>query len=637
MIALPPALAILLFPLLLVVTSLGPGLLLVRRFRGSPLERLCLAVAISLFITYLFALARFVLQLPLWTHAAFSVACVACVIACWSDFRRLFQARSVRRTLLAYALLLSWVLVLLAMVRHYSGAFTSVDWHVHYDKAVSFVGSSPGDRSDGGLLDRPPALNLIWSHVVAQVGTRFDVFQLTCAFFATLALLPCCLLAPALLGRNLPRPRGRPDPLVIAALLATCPMFIQNATYTWTKIPAVFCVVLALSLYLKGTRCDEGRRLTLSFACFAFGCLVHHTVVPYALFAMLHYLARGRWRSGRWLLRTAAIGLCGAGVLATWYGWTAVQFGVDANVTSNATVRAFGKMSAEDNVARAARNMVATLVPHVFRDVGTWFTQPNRLGYIRDHAITVYSGNLFAAVGAAAGVLAAYLLWRALTPMCGVRSSPACFVGGAVVALGMMYVPPARNVLVHALPGRAMLGLGLLATAMILGALCRDLRGRPAFTLEQRFWRGLIVASYVMAIAAWDGVSDVGVAVILQPLAIIGVTLLATHLPAMPLWFRALALLGMAFDFLVGILLHFAMQRHTFAPGADPGLIKQAQLNWEEKQAAGFTFVGDHFAWAGPLVPLLLVVGAAAIGWYVVATAGRGIQPRNSCSTSRMP
>ena len=628
----PTAAAWVLLPALLVVTSLGPGLLCVRRFRGSALERLCLAVAISLFVTYLFTLVRFILQLPAWTHVAFSLACAVSLVLCLRDARRLLRSRSVRRTLLAYALLLLWTLMLLAMVRHYSGAFTSVDWHVHYDKAVFFARSSPSDPSGGWLLDRPPGANLIWSHLIAQVGLRFDLFQVTCAFVATLTLLPCCLLAPALLGKKLPRPRGRPNPLLVAALLAVCPLFVQNATYTWTKLPAVFCTILGLSLYLKGMRRNDTTRLALAFACFAFGCLAHYTAVPFALFAMLHYLARGRWNSGRWWLRTAVIGLCGAGVLATWYGWTAVHFGVDANVASNPSVRAFGKGSIEDNVARAARNAVGTIVPHVFRKVGRWFPQPNRLGYVRDHAYTVYSGNIFATVGAAAGILVAYLLWRALAPLRPVRASSTCFAGGAVVAIGMMYVPPARNVLVHALPTPVMLGIGLLVIAAILGALCRNLRGRAAFSPQQRFWRGLIVVSFVVSVGAWDAASDVGIAhICMQPLAYMGVTLLATHLPAMPLWFRALALLGMAFDFALGILLHFTMQRHTFAPGApDPGLIKQAELNWQEKQAAGFTFLGDHFAWSGPALPALLVVGALVAIWYVAATSSRNGQRRNS-------
>jgi hypothetical protein len=244
----------------------------------------------------------------------------------------------------------------------------------------------------------------------------------------------------------------------------------------------------------------------------------------------------------------------------------------------------------------------------------------------------VYSGNLFAAVGSVAGLLVAGLLCRALAPLRPVAGSRACFAGGAVIAVGMMYVPPARNVLVHALPTPVMLAIGLLVIAAILGATCRNVRGRAAYTREQQFWRGLILVSFAVSIAAWDAVSDVGIAhICMQPLAYMGVTLLATYLPAMPTWFRALAVLGMAFDFLVGILLHFTMQRHTFTPGApDPGLIKQAELNWLEKQAACFTFIGDHFAWAGRALPVLLVVGAIALTWYVAAASSRADQRRNS-------
>jgi membrane protein DedA with SNARE-associated domain len=99
----------------------------------------------------------------------------------------------------------------------------------------------------------------------------------------------------------------------------------------------------------------------------------------------------------------------------------------------------------------------------------------------------------------------------------------------------------------------------------------------------------------------------------MQPLAIMSIVLLAVNLPAMSLWFRVVAVLGMTIDFFLGILLHFHMQYHIFTPSHDSGLVEQAKLNWLEKQTAGLTFVGDHFPTIRPVIEAILVMGFALI------------------------
>jgi hypothetical protein len=483
----PPAWAL---PAVLVATSLGPGLLVVGRFRWNPLEKLCTAVAMSLFATYLFALVRFILHLAPSAHIVFGWVCLACLVASLPTLRALLRARAVRWTLLAFAMLFAWVLALLALTRHYSGALTSGDWHIHYDKAVFFLSASPRDPAVAGMvLDRPPALNLIWSHVMAQVGTRFDTFQITAAYFATLAVLPCCLLAPALLRRENRRPHGRADPLLIAGLLALSPLFVQNATYTWTKLPSVFCVICGIALYRSGDRKRDVTRLAFALATLAFGCLIHFTAVPFALFVTLHYLARGRWREARWWRQSMVVGVCTLLVLGTWYGWTFARFGFAANVAANPSVRTASKGTAAANIARAAYNGVNTLVPYYVRRIGPLFTQRSTLGWVRDHAFLGYSANLFISVGALAGVLVAWLLWRDLAPVRRPTTSPLCTLGAIAIVISLMYIPPARDVLVYALPSAWLLFGGMGVLALVLASLCRNVHGRAVFAPEQRFWR----------------------------------------------------------------------------------------------------------------------------------------------------
>jgi hypothetical protein len=337
------------------------------------------------------------------------------------------------------------------------------------------------------------------------------------------------------------------------------------------------------------------------------------------MFVVLHYLARGQWRDARWWRRSVVVGVCTLLVLGSWYGWTFVRFGAGANVAANPSVRTASKGSVQANIARAAYNGVNTLVPYYVRRIGPLFTQRSTLGWVRDHAFLGYSANLFISAGSLAGVLAAWLLWRDLAPLRRPATSSLCTLGAIALVISLMYIPPARDVLVYALPSAWLLFCGMGALALLLASLCRNFRGRAVFAPEQRFWRGLIVCAFVVSVAAWDSQSDVGIAhICMQPLAIMGIVLLAVNLPVIPLWLRAVAVLGMTIDFALGILLHFHMQHQIFTPAHDPGLVEQAKLNWLEKQTAGFTFVGDRFTTMWPVIEAILVMGFALIMWRVL-------------------
>src|SRR5260221_339020 len=81
------------------------------------------------------------------------------------------------------------------------------------------------------------------------------------AFLNLLPWFPCCLALP-LLARS-----RRFGVLPLAALFATSPIVMQNATYTWTKLLTVFFAVLATALYLKGWRRNSGIRIVFAFQC----------------------------------------------------------------------------------------------------------------------------------------------------------------------------------------------------------------------------------------------------------------------------------------------------------------------------------------------------------------------------------
>src|SRR5439155_15258406 len=67
---------------LLLVSSVGPGLLLVRRVRWKPGETLCASIALSWFLIYLACLLIFIFHLPPTLHWGISIACLAMTLLC---------------------------------------------------------------------------------------------------------------------------------------------------------------------------------------------------------------------------------------------------------------------------------------------------------------------------------------------------------------------------------------------------------------------------------------------------------------------------------------------------------------------------------------------------------------------------
>src|ERR1017187_7183293 len=112
---------------LLVVCSFAPGFLFVRRLRWSGLEKLCGSIALSLVLLWLAAWGIYVFARPAAYFVLAALCCVAGIVVA-KDAWRLFQGLRVRRALAGYAFLLGWTLVVLALIRNYSGALWSGDW-----------------------------------------------------------------------------------------------------------------------------------------------------------------------------------------------------------------------------------------------------------------------------------------------------------------------------------------------------------------------------------------------------------------------------------------------------------------------------------------------------------------------------
>lgn len=475
--------------LLLGVCVFSPGFFFVRRFRWTPLEKLCASIGTSLIFLYLASAVIYGLGLN-WSVCCWCVSgvCAALLAIAAADFRQLTADPSVRSGLYGFGFLLLWTLLILAMIRNYSGGGWSTDWLEHFQRVLYFLHRFPkaSPLVEGYAVPaRPPMMNLLGAFFLAQTSDRFECFQLAFAFLNLLVFLPCYLIAPAVAFRG----RRRVAPLV--ALFAASPVVMQNTSYPWTKLLAVFYVILALWFYLRGWRKGSTSRMTAAFAFLAAGMLVHYSTGPYFLFLGLHYILFVFWkRPDKWR-ELAAVAGAGGLLLATWLVWSLAAYGVHSTVASNTSVTPSQHVEG-GNLAKIAANFFDTVVPHPLRsDASTGILQqPSAIGYFRDYFFLLYQTNAIFGIGLLAGPIALYLLYQGW----------------------------------------------------------RRKKG------PWRFWFALIAFCLVVGVAVHGERETFGVAhVTLQPLLLLGLCLLAGSFATMPRALGWIVVVGCAIDFAVGV------------------------------------------------------------------------------------
>jgi len=408
------ALQLLLAMFLLVVCGFAPGFFLIRRLRWSPMEKLCGSIGASFVLVYLGFWASYLLspagETPSRLLAFLSLASVGLGCAAWRDLVRLFRSFRVRQVLGGFVFLLVWTLVVLAMIRNYSGADWYGDWLEHFQRTLFFLHHFPTDSpiiAGYQLPARPPAMNELAAFFLGQTGDRFEVFQVIFSFLNLLMFLPCCLIMPALVGPR--RTFFRP----LVALFALNPVVMQNVTYTWTKAFTAFYVILGLWFYLAAWRKNDLLRMTVGFVALSAGLLVHYSAAPYLLFLTLHYLFRVfPKRSRRWREVATIAAVCGP-LLATWFGWSIAVYGTHATIASNTSVMSSQRYAA-GNAAKMAGNVVDSIVPVVLRSPFLLddFKNQGLVGTIRDDVFIFYQTNLIFSMGVIGGPLILWLLYR---------------------------------------------------------------------------------------------------------------------------------------------------------------------------------------------------------------------------------
>jgi hypothetical protein len=424
--------------ILLAVCAFAPGFFIVRRFRWTPLEKLCGAVGLSLILLYLATWAIYVLAPGSQPAAYFAVSAICAVLAAlaWRDLRSLFGIASVRRALAGFGFLLLWSWAILAMIRVYSGAGWTGDWLEHFQRSLFFLRRFPVHTSiypGYQLPARPPLMNVLASFFLGQAGDRFEVFQFVFVFLNLLPFLVCCLLMPALAGRR--KRLGKWAVLPLAGIFAMSPIVMESATFTWTKALAAFFVILALSFYLAGLRKGDSGRMVAAFLALSAGVLTHYSAGPYLLILTVHYLFTAFRRRGVKLPELGAIaGLCGV-LLFTWFGWSLAVYGTHTTVASNTTVTS-SQQYPGSTLEKISGNLFDTTVPAILRDPSalSLFNQPNPEGALRDNVFIVYQANLLFGMGALGGPLVLLLLLGVLRGRDG---------GGAQRSFWLLLIPSA--------------------------------------------------------------------------------------------------------------------------------------------------------------------------------------------------
>ncbi len=485
--------SIVLFPLL----AFGLGWPLVARRGLTPAEKLVAATALSLLGVFLFAWGVFVFALPLATLWLLPVLALAGLAGETRTLVAFARDPEVRALCFAQGLVALSCLGWLATVEAYSGGGWSGDWFEHWERTRFFLERGPLDQKFLGLYSlpaRPPLANVVTGALLFLTRTDFATYQVVSSLFASVVFLPAALLARRFGG----------DSKAItgcALLLLVNPLFVQNATFAWTKLPAAFFILTALYFFLSAQ--EPGRALTpalLGGASLAAGLLAHFSAGPYAVMLTVLWLALGRsqGRRARWWRQTALAGLAGALVLAAWFGWSLSAYGAAHTFLSNSSVTA-ADATAGSQIVKIGRNIFDTVVPHFLRPLDpALIVQHSPWGYLRDFFFQCYQVNLPLALGSMGSIVVAREAWRAA--------------------------------------------------------------GEAPATVRW-YWTTLVVGVMLLGIGTHGARDEWGLAhICLQALVVLALAFLAARWPRLsPRWQRAL-MAGAAFDFLLGIVLQFAVQ-----------------------------------------------------------------------------
>lgn len=530
-----------------------------RRFPLEPVEKVATSTALSLLLVFITGWTVYVLALSLkffWTLPALALIGMACE---WRTVISAFKDAEVRTLLAAQILVTAWSVGLLALILSYSGGVWVADWWGHLQRVSFFLDRGPPHILFNGfdaLTSRPPLANVV-TGVFMQITHRdFSHYQFFSTLFASLTFLPAGLLAR--------RFGGKAAVPVLAVLFMANPMFAQNVTFSWTKLPAAFFILTALYFFLRSNDQKAPVADAILFAItLSAGLLTHYSAGPYAIILGISWVGLG-WpyrNDPSWRRMTGFAVLAGALVLITWFGWCLSVYGIRGTLLTNSSIT-----DKSPDVGVQLRTVILnirdTLVPHFLRDVNSEsIAQTNSIGRLRDWFFQVYQLNFIFVFGCVA--------WFAIT-----------------------------------------FRLILLA--------------QHTTRVRRIFWSVFIIGNGLLGVAVHGAREPWGLAhICLQPLVIVGLAFLAAQWPVLTRPWRIVLIVGATLDFVAGIGLQLAVESFAFERWLAPnrtvyeivaGYSRATEMNFSAKMQCHWPFLGDRLIDYGyAIVGFLILVILSAV------------------------
>ena len=363
-----------------ITLSVLPAWGLVTRLRLDPLTKLSVAVMGSYTLMYLVEFGAYLFSAPQWLPLSLLLAS-SLASACYAHMRsKKYPEESFPWDGIAtWGGLAVWIMGMQSRIVVYGAVYWFGDWYEHYERAVFFLDHLPPEtrflQGYWPLAARGPAFNASAALLMNLFGREFWVYQTVATVLNTFPVLPMALLI-----RDMARIRQVPALLWSALLFGIAPFAVQQETFTWTKFFAVGFILGGIHLYRLGLTRNKPWLVGLSFGAFATGILAHYMALTFALFFMFHF-AYFAFKKGR--LRQVVIpGMACSALLATWFFYLIVTFGLQATLAANTTLGEYVKTTPWGYYPwhkAFMGNMITTIIPYSWRHDITGIGQAPRI------------------------------------------------------------------------------------------------------------------------------------------------------------------------------------------------------------------------------------------------------------------
>jgi len=531
----------------------------------EPAESVVAGAVLALAGSWCVAWAVFVSGSPLGLYGLVPLLAAASYAWGWRGTLRLSADPSVRGLVAGQVIVTSWCVLFLAFVREHTGGPWAGDWLEHWERVRFFQGSWPLDRLFIGvyaLPARPPLANTLEAAFSSMTGGGYAAFQVVTTVLCSLAYLPVALLATSFGGGRSAR--------IAAVLLMASPLFMENATFPWTKLQAVFFILSGLYFFLRAwdPARDPVAPALVAGAALGAAAVTHYSAGPYVVVIGAAWCAAGLRRG--WDRRRAGATLAalvaGAIPLALWFLWSLGHYGPQGTFLSNSSVSMM-RGNQGSRLATMAMNLWYSVVPPQVRGLeSNLLDQSSPWGALRDQAFVLYQMNLLFAFGS--------LGW---------------------LAIAREAVRPPRTAAV--------------------------------------FWGALVGGIVAVSFTTYMEPGYFGIAQLcLQPVVLLGLAFLASRWEGLGRSWRAVVIAGCGIDLCLGIALNFAVEDLAFdrwlhpslgLPEVSRGYSLIAQTNMDAKESTHLRFFAD-------LVPPgqgVVVVLLGAILCLAVARSRRKVAP----------